>query len=161
MENAMNRSREDILHMWGKDSYMGKELLQMTGQMRMNVPVEEVWEELAGRSGIFQIEQFACIFRITKRSGGNVSAVIRSSMGQITEQIRTEEEIRTILASRTLQMQIMNLVPIGMLLYVGMASPDLLKVMYETAAGKITMTLCLGVYAAAYYGGKYMMREIL
>lgn len=161
VENAMNRSREDILHMWGKNSYMAKEMQQMTGQMRMNVPVEEVWEELAGRSGIFQIEQFACIFRIAKRSGGNVSAVIRSSMGQITEQIRTEEEIRTVLASRNLQMQIMNFVPIGMLLYVGMASPDLLKVMYETAAGKITMTLCLGIYIAAYYGGKYMMGKIL
>lgn len=160
IENAMKRSREDIIQMCGMDSYMGIELDFMTRQMMLNTPVEDVWESLARRSGIFQIEQFSCIFRIAKRSGGNLSLLIRSSMEQITEQIRTEEEIRTVLTSKTLQMQIMNFVPICILLYVGYASPDLLQVMYETIIGRVTMTICLSVYVIAYYIGRYIMGNI-
>ncbi len=161
VENAMNRSKEDIGHMWGQNSDMGRELRRMTGQMRMNVPAEDVWEDLAWRSGIFQMEQFACIFRIAKRSGGNVSEVIRSSMGQIAGQIRAEEEICTILAARVFQIRIMNWMPLGMLFYVGTISYDLLAVMYETAAGKAAMTVCLATYLFAYVWGSRMMQRML
>lgn len=160
VENAMERSRDDIIRMCGTDCYMGIELRYMTGQMRLNVPVEDVWESFARRSGVFQIQQFSCIFRIAKRTGGNISVVIRSSMVQIAEQIRIEEEIRTLLASKTLQMKVMNFVPVCILLYVGYASFDLLQIMYETIIGRVIMTICLFIYVVAYYMGVHMMERI-
>ena len=46
---------------------------------------------------------------------------------------------------------------IGILLYVRTASPDLLKIMYTTLTGNLIMTVCLAVYAGAYFWSEKIM----
>ena len=68
-----------------------------------------------------------------------------------------EEEISASLASRRLEARIMSVVPLGILLYLRYGMAGFLSVMYETAAGRIAMAVCLAVYAGAWLLGRKMV----
>ncbi len=55
-------------------------------------------------------------------------------------------EIETVMAAKRLEMNIMNLVPFGILLYVGISSPEFLEPLYGNPVGAGIMTVALGVY---------------
>ena len=58
-------------------------------------------------------------------------------------------EIETALAAKRMEQTIMTAMPCGILLYMRLASPGFLDLMYTTALGIAIMTACLGAYAAA------------
>ena len=52
----------------------------------------------------------------------------------------------------------MDGIPLFILVYVRFASPELLRVMYETLAGRLVMTLCLIVYLFAVFLAERILR---
>lgn len=63
-------------------------------------------------------------------------------------------EIQTCLAAKKLEQNIMSLVPVLILAYIQLVSPGFLDGMYHNAAGVVIMSLCLGIYALAWYWGR-------
>ena len=149
VESAMEKTAGEMEVMWGKDSRIVGEYRIMLFQMGINKTAEEVWQEFGRRSGLEEIEEFADIFSVVKRSGGELAKVIQLAVNQIQETSMTEEQIRVQTASRRYEQKIMNGMPILILLYVGMSSPDIMAPMYETWMGRIIMTVCLAVYIGA------------
>lgn len=150
VENAMKKTVDEMEVMWGKESEIVRELRIMVFQMGINKTAEEVWREFGRRSGMEEIMEFAEIFSVVKRSGGELSEVIQLAVTQIQVRSMTEEQIRVQTASRRFEQKIMNGMPILILLYVGISSPDLMAPMYETWIGRGVMTFCLAVYIGAY-----------
>lgn len=150
VENAMEKTAVEMEAMWGTESEIVREFRIMTFQIRINKTVEDVWREYGRRSGLEEIEEFAEIFSVVKRSGGELSEVIQLAVTQIQEKSMTEEQIRVQTAARKYEQRIMNGMPILILSYVGFGSPELMAPMYETWAGRGIMTLCLAVYIGAY-----------
>ena len=50
----------------------------------------------------------------------------------------------------------MSLMPAGIILYMRITSPGFLDVLYHNTAGIVLMTLCLIVYAGAFFWGRRM-----
>ena len=157
-ENALLRSGNELAAVHGEESDIVREWQRMAGGLGLNQSVEEVFRSFGERSGIPEIRDFSEIFGIVKRSSGQLGDVIGAVTGQLTEQFRAEEQIRTMLSARKLELRIMDGIPLFILVYVRFASPELLRVMYETLAGRLVMTLCLIVYLFAVFLAERILR---
>lgn len=150
IENAIQESRKDLEVLYGKDSILVKEFQMISTQLELNQPVEKTFDEFARRSGVEDIRNFAEVFRTARRSGGDLVAITRMTSERIGEKIEVKREINTILAGKKMEGQVMNLVPLGMILYFWLCSPGFLDCLYSGIKGRITMTLFLLIYLLAY-----------
>lgn len=154
VENAFEEALEDMDRVFEKEDKIIKEFTYIRNQLRLNNTLESLLLDLAKRSRIEEIENFAEVFSAAKRSGGDLIAIIRNTILCISQKEETKMEIETCLSAKRLEQKIMSGVPFLILIYVGAASPGFLDVMYYNAAGICIMSLCLVVYVAAYMWGK-------
>ena len=109
MENAFLAAGEDVERLHGTDSLIAGEMRFMRRGIRNNIPLEQLLLDLGRRSGVGDVEDFAEVFSIAKRSGGAVCDMIRRSAAVTGDKIEISGEIRTLLASRKYEQKIMNL----------------------------------------------------
>lgn len=150
IENAIQESKKDLEVLYGKDSVLAKEFQAISAQLELNQPVEQIFDEFARRSGVEDIRNFAEVFRTARRSGGDLVAITRMTSDRIGEKIEVKREINTILAGKKMEGQIMNLVPLGMILYFWLCSPGFLDCLYTGVKGRFVMTILLIIYLLAY-----------
>jgi len=64
-------------------------------------------------------------------------------------------------AAKRYEQRVMNLVPFLIILYMNFSSPEFFQTLYTTLLGRITMTLCLLVYAfSLWLSGRIMSIEV-
>ncbi len=149
VENAIGSCLKELELMYGPDGMMTREFACMVQQMNMNRPVEELMMNLAERTGLEEIENFARIFQAAKRSGGQLVPVIRRTVQVMEDRFQVKEEIQTLTAARRYEQRVMNVMPFLMILYIDGTSPGFFSVMYTTLTGRLVMTGCLALYALA------------
>ena len=130
-----------------------RELMLMVRELRMQIPVEQVIEEMAGRVELEDVESFAAVFATAKRSGGDMIAVIRNTAGQIADKIDVKREIQTVLAAKKYEFKVMSGIPYGIIAYMSLSFPEFMTCLYGNIIGTGVMTVCLIIYIAAYYLG--------
>ena len=126
----------------------------------MNRTIEELMEELGRKSGVEQIGEFAQVFSIAKRSGGNVAGVIETTAQVIHRQIEAREEARTILSARRMEQRIMSLMPFCIVFYVKLGNPGYFDSLYHNLKGILVMSLCMGVYMVAWSLSERILRRL-
>lgn len=149
VENAFQEACKDLKMIYPEDTYITIEFRRIVQGIRMNKPVEGLLHDLGERSGLEEIQNFAEIFSIAKRSGGDLLMIIRSTVQTIRERIEVRNEIQTMISGKRLEQRLMNIVPFGILAYVRLTSGGLLDVMYGNFTGVLIMSLCLLVYLFA------------
>ena len=161
VENAFLAAGEDVERLHGTDSLIAGEMRFMRRGIRNNSPLEQLLLDLGRRSGVGDVEDFAEVFSIAKRSGGAVCDMIRRSAAVTGDKIEISGEIRTLLASRKYEQKIMNLIPFLIVAYLQVTSKGFFDVLYGNPAGILIMTACLGVYLAAFLlSGKIVDIEV-
>lgn len=156
-ENALVAAGRDLSCMYEAQSLMVAECQKMEKNLRNNQLAEVLLEEFARRSGQEEIQDFAAIFMIAKRSGGAMSAIIKNTADIISEKIEVKREIQLLYASKRMEQNIMNVVPVAMIGYVRMTTPDYFNVLYHNLFGIIVMSVCLAIYAGAYILSRKIM----
>lgn len=151
MENALLEAHGEMQLLHGGDSYICRELRTMSQGIRVNEPIEKLFLQFAGRSGCGEIEEFAQVFSIAKKSSGGIASILETTAGRMKDRYDTEKEILVAVSSRKMEQKVMNCIPILILLYLKAADPGYLDVLYGNLFGIIFMTACLGVYGAALY----------
>lgn len=149
VENALAVSREELTMLYGADGLISREFSYMVQQIRVSRTVEQVLEDFARRSGLEDVKSFAEVFGVAKRSGGDLSGIMRHTAEVLRDKMQVREEIRTMTASRQLEQKIMSLIPIFIVFYVEGSSPGFFGQMYGTMLGRILMTGCMAVYLAS------------
>lgn len=150
IENAFYEAYKDLCHLYKQEDMIVKEFLYINRQLKNNMVLEQLLLDFAKRSQVEEIKDFAQVFAIAKRSGGNLSKIIENTALLISEKIQVKKDIQTILASRQFEQKVMNIVPLFILFYVGITSPGFFSPMYGNPAGICIMTICLAVYFAAF-----------
>lgn len=151
MENAFVQAREEFVKLYGEHSAMAREFANINRQVCLNVPLEQLLEELAERYGIEEMVSFAQVFRFAKRSGGDFLKIFHNTAGKIRQKAEVKREIETVMAAKRMEMNLMNAMPFAILLYVGVTSPEFLDPLYGNLLGSGIMTACLAGYGAAYW----------
>jgi len=161
IENAFAVSIGELRLLYGEEGLMFEEMRRMEAMIRTNCPVEQVLMEFGERSGLEDVKNFAQVFVVAKRSGGQLAGILRNTAEVIREKGQIREEITTLTAARQYEQRIMNLLPCGIIAYLNLTSPGFLDLMYDTTMGRIVMTLCLLVcLAAIVIAGKIMDLQV-
>ena len=158
IENAFLEGNRELEELYGKDGMITEEFSYIGHQLKMNRTVEELLTDFAGRSGLEEIGNFAEIFSVSKRSRGELVSVVNHVVHVISDKIQVKEEILTLTAEKKFEQRIMNLMPFLIVLYIDLSSPGFFDQMYETAAGRGVMTVCLFIYGGAIYLAERIIR---
>lgn len=160
VENAFVESRNDMKLLYGESSLIYTELECIRRGLIINITLEELLTDLGNRSASDDIMQFAQVFGIAKRNGGNLPDIIQTTAVLIGRRIDAKQEMKTLLSGRQMEQTIMKLMPFGILLYIGRSYPGYFDTLYHNWQGAAIMTGCLGVYLAAYVMGDRIIRKI-
>ena len=121
--------------------------------MRLSVPLETLFLDLAERSQLEDIENFAAVLATAKRAGGDLSKIVQKTARMLTDKIEVRKEIEATVAAKKMEQVIMSMMPFGIILYMQLTSPGFLQILYGNLFGIITMSVCLGIYFFAYWMG--------
>ncbi|PXV91827.1 tight adherence protein B [Lachnotalea glycerini] len=153
-ESAFLEIYEDLQLIYSKDALIMKELSYINKKLQMNETIEKLLKDLAIRSNDEDIKSFSEVFSIAKKAGGDFIAIIDMTTNSISGKSEVKREINVLLSNKKLEQKIMNMIPVGIILYVGSTSQGYFNVLYKNAFGIIIMTICLGIYIGAYLLGR-------
>lgn len=157
-ENAWREAWQEMICIYGEQALITREFAYMVKAISVNETPEQVVTDFAKRTGLSEIESFAQVFCLAKRSSGDLVAIIDSTARTISEKLRVREEIVTLTTAKQLEETIMSLIPAGIILYLNFAFDGFLDVLYTSAAGRGVMTVCLFIYGAAVLLGWSIVR---
>ena len=158
IENAFCNAYGDIKLLYGEDAILAKELLLINKSLRNNCNVEDLVMDLAHRSHHPDIMEFAEVFQATKRSGGNLPSMMKTTSEILSAKMEVKRKISTVISSKKMEQNIMNVVPFGIMLYINASSPGFFDVLYHNVTGILIMTILLMVYLAAYFLAEKILR---
>lgn len=158
IENAFSHAYQDICLLYGKHSMMAKELYYLTRELRNNCNLEDILSDFATRCQVADIRDFAEVFQIAKKSGGNLVGILKNTADIISDKIEVKREIATITSAKRLEQKIMDIVPFAIILYIDVSSPGFFDGMYHNLVGIVIMSVLLGVYLAAYFMAEKIIR---
>lgn len=161
VENAWREAKTEMEQMYGEHALMVQELGYIQIHLSMNVPLEELLNDFARRSDMEDVSSFCQVFFFAKRSGGDFIGIIRATADRIGQKIELQRQLMADLAARRLESQIMNVVPLVILLYLNLTSPGYFDVLYGNPSGICIMSVCLMIYLAAYALSEHMLQQIL
>lgn len=148
-ENAVGASISELVTIWGRESDIVSEWSLIITGLKVGKSMEKLLSSFAARTHIEEIVDFSEVFSATKRSGGRLSEVVSSTGALLSEQFYVDEKIQTLVAAKKFEQKIMDVMPIGILLYLKLASPEFTIVLYTTLLGRVVMTGCLLAYLFA------------
>lgn len=157
IENALAASVEELSMLYGREGMIVREFGYIVQQLHTNRPVEKILEEFAERSGLEDVQSFAEVFSVAKRSSGDLGGIMCHTAEIIRDKMQVKEEILTMTASRQFEQKIMNLIPFFIVFYVESASPGFFGQMYGTGLGRLLMSGCLAVYLISYVSSKWIL----
>lgn len=161
LERAFQDAGKDLMLVYPPESDIFSELEGIVSGIQRNIPVEDLLRDFGLRSKVEDIENFANVIRAAKKTGGNMIAIMKKTVRNITEKMMVEEEIQTMIAQKKLEQKIMMLMPYGILAYLRLTNGDFLTVLYHNSFGAIIMTIFLaGIYGAGKWAERIMDIQI-
>ena len=151
MRDAMENARQELCGIYGPQDLIMKELNRMLRELdRQGAAEPQVILELAERTGIEEVHEFAQAFLICRESGGDLVGAMTETARIITEKTNIEGEIRRMSSQKRLEGQIITAMPVLVILFLRFSSPEYIAVMYETWAGRVLMSLALAVSVGSF-----------
>ncbi len=150
IENSFIEAIHDMRILYGKGSPIYRELQRIDKGIKNSVTIEAMIRELGIRSSNKDIEEFAGVFAVAKRSGGNMTETIERCIDVIGKRMDVENEIDILIAAKRMEAKIMEIVPFGIMTYIEITNPGFFDALYGNPLGIVVMTVCLALYITAY-----------
>lgn len=150
IENGFVASVRDLNILYNEESMIVKEFEGIVKGLQMNENVESLLQDFGKRSGVEDIQMFAEVFSVCKRTGGDLLGIIGEAVENIEDKIEVKRHIRTLTAAKRMEADIMAAVPLGIIAYLKLFSGELLAPLYSSLSGRFVMTILLVIYVSAY-----------
>ena len=141
IENAFKEATKDMELLYGKQSLICGHFHKILKGMKNNIPLEKLLFNFGKDSENKDIQEFALVFSVAKRSGGNLTEIISRTIAVISQKIEM---------AKRMEARIMNLVPFFIIFYINLTSRGFFDPLYHNIFGIALMTICMTVYIAAY-----------
>lgn len=153
VERAFLAGLEEIKGLYGKDCSLAEHLAGMEKRIGLQEPIERILRDFAVESDSEDIENFVEIFCYAKRGGGDFVHIMTTTIGRICDKMEVLGEIHTVMSEKALEQKIMCIVPIGILFFFRLTSPQFITGLYGNLPGIVIMTVALIVYGIAFFLG--------
>lgn len=157
-ENALGEAKKDLQLQGISCQDMVQELSAMQRKLDANQTIEGAMQDFAERSGLEEALTFAEVFAVGRRSGGDLIEIMKDTARTISETVETERQVAAVLASRRYEQRIMNGMPFAIVLYLRTGCSGFLDPLYHNPAGICAATICLGIYAFAWYLSQRLLK---
>jgi tight adherence protein B len=127
-----------------------KEFELINRRVQMNGTLELALKDFVRRADIEDISNFADVFIICKKTGGNLIEVIKNASNVINQKIEIKNEIEVIVSEQKFSQKILTVMPFGLLITIMTSSPDYIEPLYS-GQGHLIMLVVLGLILAAYF----------
>lgn len=158
VENALCETQKELLLLYSEDELIQKELKLIVRQIKIQIPIEKILDEFAVRVDLEDVYGFTTVFVAAKRSGGDMMAIIKNTVRQISDKIDVNREIDTLLAAKKYEFKVMCMIPYFIIAYMAVSFPEFMSCLYGNAIGIGVMSGCLGIYGGAYILGLKLIK---
>ncbi|MEK5023771.1 MULTISPECIES: type II secretion system F family protein [unclassified Paenibacillus] len=144
VENAFREAVQDLRMLdpeGGSDMIF--ELNIICARMEYGQPVEEALQDFSRRAGMEDVERFADVFSVCKRTGGDLVEIVRRTSTIIGEKLDIQQDIAVSIAQKKFEAKALLASPLAMVLFMSLTAGDYMQPMY-TGAGIAISTLALG-----------------
>lgn len=143
-ENALMQVPSDMRELYIDDNtYIIPEFEVIKRRLELNLSIKEVLEKFADRTGVDDIENFVDIFITSMDTGGKQSEIIKSAINTIVEKIEIKRDIDLMISSKKYESQLMTVMPVIVILFLGFASKEYMEPLYTTSMGRAVMTIVI------------------
>ena len=152
MADAMEGSLESLKAMYEEDSPLVMELEYMVRNIRENKESEiRLLQDFADRSHCEDIENFVQVYVACTVTGGDLEKALKNTIEILMDKINIEREIRTLTSQKKFEGNIITAMPVLVIMFLNIFSPDYLEPLYTTLWGRVMMTGAIAGLAAAYW----------
>lgn len=147
-------AKAEMESQYGAEAEISAELDIICSGLESNVNIEVLLQDFAKRSHNENISNFADVFSVANRRGGNIRQIIFETKTMINEKITVEQEIQTLVSGKKNELNIMMLLPLIVV--------NQTRQMQGDASGDVLLNLVVkfaafGMFVLAYIVGKKMM----
>lgn len=161
VEKAFLESEKEFKKLFPNKNVMEKMIHKLNGKIAVNIPTEKAFEEFAFEVGIDDAISLAEIMSFAKRGGGDYGKHIRNTASKIEEKLACQQEIDTMTSEKQLELKVMSCMPLGILAYISITSPNFIEPLYGNLMGVGIMSACLLVYGVlVIVGGKLVQINV-
>ncbi len=112
VKDAFNASYADLKAQYGDNAVIVKELGIIGAGLTNNVGLELLLQDFAKRSHNENVQNFADVFSVANKRGGNIRQIIFETKNVINEKIMVEQDIQTLISGKKNELNIMMLLPL-------------------------------------------------
>jgi len=145
----------DMSVQYGQDSDIVREISIINVGISDNITVENLLMDFGERSGIPDIKNFADVFDICYRKGGNIREIVKSAYQIICDKVDVQLEINTSVASKRMEQNAMLVMPIVFIFLLKMMGSDMINL--HSIDGILSTTAGLVCFIVAYFVGKKIL----
>ncbi len=153
MQESLEGAYNDLKLEYSDNAYIVLEVAEMLNGIKNNVSLEDTITSFGERSEIDDIKNFAIVFSMCYRSGGNLKDIVRRTNDIISEKVEIKEEIETTISSNKMQLNVMMVVPVVFVLMLRYMSSSFAE-SFATAAGIAANSVAIVMFIIAYRLGQ-------
>ena len=144
MKDAIAESIPSIKEIYGANALLAGELESIYQRIEYGGENDvKVLVEFATSSGMEDVIDFVNIYSICKHTGANLIKALNKAANVIIDKITIEREVQEISRRKESEGLILLVMPIIVILFLNLSSPEYIAPLYETIAGRIIMTLVI------------------
>jgi tight adherence protein B len=160
-EHSLKDAAKGLESLYGKNAEITKGFDEMAGKLSTGMNMEQAFFEFAESTGVERIREFAGLFGILKRTGGNLNRVIRGTVVNLTDSINLRRDLNVVIAAKRGEFNIMCAIPYGILLYLKLLAPEMSAPLYHSSFGILFMSVILLLCMLCFYLGQRVIERTL
>lgn len=126
--------------------WFSEALERLLRKRMLGVSVEDAFLEMARECDCEEMREFAEVLVIARKTGGALRQVIENTEGILNKKEETLRSIRSMVAGRVFENNLMKLMPFAMLGYLNLGMPEFLDPLYHNLFGVLIMSVVLLLY---------------
>lgn len=157
LESAMADTVNDLEQLFpDPDTLIVREWKLIVHRLGNGVPIEQSFADLARRSGVDDIRNFAEVLAVGKRQGGNLVEIIRRTVQIMSEKMDIQRDLRVMMARKRWESRLLCAAPVVFVALLGYSSSDYMAPLYS-GIGRLIMTAALLAIAGCWWIAQRIM----
>ena len=155
---AFENAYRDMRDLYGEDGLITKEIRLINTGIRNGLTIESLIKDFAERTDIEDIKNFADVFSVSIRQGGDMKKVLHNTRVTIIEKLEMENDIAVQLRASNNEFVILTAIPVIVDLF--MQFDYSMMMAGQTSVGVIARTIAVAFCIIAYKLGKKVTSRV-
>lgn len=147
---ALESAREDLTLIYSETSDIIIEMDIIIAKFHNAVPLSEAFSDFANRSGLEDVASFASIYATIEGKSSRADEIIRETQQIIGEKMAIEMEIETMMTAAKTEANVMQVMPLVILLAIGYVGGGFMDAIYTEPLGRVVATVGLVTFIVSF-----------